>query len=54
MAWGRWHKGIKPSDWIPDYEMCLEEEIERWKRDLEEEKHGRTDFEGDYGFGIYE
>lgn len=51
--YGLWHKGIKPSKWIPDFECCMKEEIERWERDLEKEKQGEKEFEGFYGIGIY-
>ncbi|MFC3212713.1 hypothetical protein [Planomicrobium okeanokoites] len=53
-TYGLWHKGINPSNWMPDYEDCNKEEVERWKTDLEKEKEGLCDFEGFYGIGIYE
>jgi hypothetical protein len=52
-TYGLWHRGIKPSNWIPDYGQCLKEEIKRWERDLEREKKGEKDFEGYWGIGIY-
>lgn len=54
MVYGLWQKGIRPSKWSPDYGMCLKEEIERWKRDLEKEKQGLKEYEGFYGMGCYE
>ncbi|GAB7387408.1 hypothetical protein BSNK01_12440 [Bacillaceae bacterium] len=40
----------KPSQFWPDEEMNIPEEIERWKRDLQKEKAGKSDFE--YGWGL--
>jgi hypothetical protein len=52
-VYGKWQTWIKPSDWEPDYGQCLKAEIERWERDCEREKAGKSDYEGNWGIGIY-
>ncbi|WP_437830559.1 hypothetical protein ACQRXC_03820 [Niallia taxi] len=53
-TYGKWHKGIKPSKWDPDYGHCSKEEVEKWKRDLDKENQGQKELEGYYGLGSYE
>jgi hypothetical protein len=51
--YGFWQRGIKPSDFIPDKGQCTKQEIERWEKDLKQERNGKNDFLGFYGIGIY-
>lgn len=51
--YGLWQKGIKPSNWTPDYGQCLKNEIERWENDLKKEQAEERDFQGNWGIGIY-
>lgn len=42
----QWHYGHfgggDPRDFVPDMEMCMPEEIARWKADLERAEHGEN------------